>query len=79
MIGVCIDRKPIKAIQQAADFNRLTYPVVFPGSLEIYNNYGVTGPGKSVVIDSKGNIVGDFYTDPGVERLKHVIGLFLNN
>ncbi|HER00659.1 MAG TPA: redoxin domain-containing protein [candidate division Zixibacteria bacterium] len=78
VLGICVDRRPIKAIQEAADFNRLTYPVAFPGSTDIYGNYAVTGAGKSVLIDSRGNIVGDFYDDPGTERLKRVINLFLN-
>jgi peroxiredoxin len=78
VLGICIDRRPINAIQQAADFNRLTYTVAFPGSNDIYSNYAVTGPGKSVLIDSRGNIVGDFFGDPGVDKLKRVIRLFLN-
>jgi peroxiredoxin len=78
VLGICIDRRPISAIQQAADFNRLTYPVAFPEGNDIYSNYAVTSPGKSVLIDSRGNIVGDFYDDPGVDRLKRVISLFLN-
>ncbi len=77
VLGVCIDRKPIGRIQEAVDFNRLSFPVAF-GSAETYNSYAVTGPGKSVLIDKYGNIVGDFYDDPGAERLKKVIRLFLN-
>lgn len=77
VLGVCTDQKQLIAIEQAADFNKLSYPVVYPGNVQMYSDYGVPAPGKSVIIDRNGNIVGEFFDNPGIEKLKHVIQLFL--
>jgi peroxiredoxin len=77
VLGVCTDRKELGQIEEAADFNRLSYPVVYPGNIQMYTNYDVPAPGKSVIIDRNGNIVGEFFDDPGIDKLKRVIQLFL--
>jgi thiol-disulfide isomerase/thioredoxin len=77
VLGVCTDRKELDQIEEAADFNKLSYPVVFPGSTQMYTDYDVPAPGKSVIIDRNGNIVGEFFDNPGLEKLKKVISLFL--
>ncbi len=77
VLGVCTDQKELGAIEEAADFNKLSYPVVYPGNIQMYNDYDVPAPGKSVIIDRKGNIIGEFFDNPGAEKLKRVIQLFL--
>lgn len=77
VLGICTDRKELDQIEEAADFNKLSYPVVFPGSVQIYSDYNVPAPGKSVIIDRNGNIVGEFFDNPGEEKLRRVIQLFL--
>jgi peroxiredoxin len=77
VLGVCTDRKELDQIEEAADFNKLTYPVVYPGNIQMYTDYDVPAPGKSVIIDRNGNIVGDFFDNPGIDKLRRVIQLFL--
>lgn len=77
VLGVCTDQKELSQIEEAADFNKLSYPVVYPGNIQMYTDYDVPAPGKSVIIDRNGNIVGEFFDNPGIEKLKHVIQLFL--
>jgi len=77
VLGVFMDQKTREDIQEYADMNRLSYPIVYPIDRRIYNSYGVEMPGISILIDRKGNVVGHFYDDPGIERLEKVIELFL--
>jgi peroxiredoxin len=77
VLGVFMEQKTREEIQEYADINRLSYPIVYPLNNNMYNSYGINNPGISVLIDRKGNVVGHFYDDPGLERLEKVISLFL--
>jgi len=77
VLGVLMDNKQITAIRDYADFNKISFTIVYPQSQAIYQNYGVTAPGMSFLIDRKGNVVGQFFGDPGREKLIRIINLFL--
>jgi len=77
LIGVCMDSRTIESLQEYAGMNQLSYPVMYPISDAIYRNYGIVSAGTSILIDRKGNIVGRFDGNPGLERIKRVISLFL--
>ncbi len=77
VLGVCMDQATREKIQEYADFHRLTYPVVYPLNSQIYQNYNIQGAGEAVLIDRRGNVVGHFRRNPGLERIQKVIKLFL--
>ena len=77
ILGVCMDTREIKTIREYADFNKISFPIVYPQSQAIYQTYGVNQPGISFLIDRKGNVVGQFFGDPGREKLIRIINLFL--
>ena len=77
ILGVCMDIGLVEKIREYADYNKLAFPVVYPLNNRLYQRYNGPVPGVSFLIDSKGNIVGQFYGDPGREKLIKIIGLFL--
>jgi len=77
ILAVCMDNKQITAIQDYVDYNKVSFPVVYPQTQSIYQKYGVNAPGMSFLIDRKGNVVGQFFGDPGREKLIRIINLFL--
>ena len=77
ILGVCMDTREIKSIREYADYNKISFPIVYPQSQTIYRSYGVAEAGVSYLIDRKGNVVGQFFGDPGREKLIRIISLFL--